>query len=356
MSSKFTDDSLELRDFMFPKMEIYDKKNLRKLYNNLNSKKLKDIEILSYNDTDVTVNVITPGNIYMSDKIKNYINKHLTRIVLCKFKIDDLNVTIKIYYKNEEIKEFVFTLIKYIRYITSITDISLNNLEINYYLTNFKKNIGKNIILTKDQVNSGSCLITSNNQSIINIWRKEEILKVTLHEIIHAFGFSKYSDSEEMVSHYNDRYNLSNDIVTSQEAYTEIWANILNCYLISQTTKKSPYMFFMNMISLERSYSIYIAKKILYLKGPNKKDINKITHVLPYYIIRGEIYQNLSNFIDHCESKNKDYINIKNGYEIIQFLLNNQRLKEDKRSFNKSNKNNFVYKTLRMTINELSVF
>ena len=358
MSSKFTDDSIELRNFMFPKMETYNKNSLKKLYNHLDKTTLKNVKIVSYED-DIHINNGVKKDLsspYMGNKIKEYVNGKLEKIATCKLMIGMLNITLRVYYKNEDVKQFISRLIQYIRFISSIADISLINLEINYYLTDFKKLLNKNINLIKDQVNSGSCLIKGAHSAWINIWRKEEILKVTLHELIHAFGFSKYSDTEGLIDHYNKRYNINTKTITSDEAYTEIWANILNCYLISQTTKKDPLKFFITMISLERSYSIYLAQKILHRKGINKQDINKDTHVFAYYIIRAEIYERFSKFIEHCEAKNKDYINITNGNEIIQFLLNNNQLKQDNRKFNNINKNKFTYKTLRMTVNELSAF
>ena len=87
---------------------------------------------------------------------------------------------------------------------------------------------------------------------------------VTLHELIHALKFSDYIDTNELMDNYKDKYNISLKYTLSNEAYIEIWANILNCYLISQTTNKNPLKFFMTMVDLERSYSIYLAQKLLY--------------------------------------------------------------------------------------------
>ena len=244
-------------------------------------------------------------------------------------------------------------LIKYIKFILSISDISLNNLEINYYLTDYKKLLNKNLVFTKDQVNSGSCLIKDNGSALINIWRKEEILKVKLHELIHALKFSEYNDTNELMDNYKDKYNISLKYTLSNEAYIEIWANILNCYLISQTTNKNPLKFFMTMVDLERSYSIYLAGKLLNrINGENNFNINKNTHVFEYYIIKAEIYENISKFIDIC-IENKDYINIINNNKLMIFLLKNNKIKQNKRKVNTSN---FIYKTLRMSVNELSVF
>lgn len=359
MSRIITDDSIQLKNFMTRKMELYNKNSLKKLYNHLNRIVLNDVKILSFKDDNIDRELysLNENDVYMSDKIRNYINKHLNKVSIYNLMINKLNITIKVYYKNEDISYFVNMLIYYIRFISSLTKISLNNLEINYYLTNYKKLLNEKIILTKDQVNSGSCLIKGSQSAYINIWRKEEILKVTIHELIHAFDFSRYSDTHQLSNHYKNRYNINVTSTLSNEAYTEIWANILNCYLISQIINKNPRDSFIEMVSLERSYSIYLAQKLLYrMKGKHNIDINKNTHVLEYYIIRAEIYEEFDKFIIFCKNENKDYIKIIDDNKIITSLLDNNKLKQNNKKFNNIKKKEFYYKTIRLSINELQVF
>ena len=117
----------------------------------------------------------------------------------------------------------------------SIDDIQKEKIIINYYLTNNKKYI-QSKIPTKDNINSGSCL-NNRDTSIINIWRKEEVLKVTLHELIHALCFDDYNDTIEIINHYKQRYSVSSGSVQTNEAYTEIWANLINCFLLSKKNR-----------------------------------------------------------------------------------------------------------------------
>ena len=48
--------------------------------------------------------------------------------------------------------------------------------------------------LDKKNVNSGSCLKT--DPVIITIYRKEELIKVVIHELIHAFDYDNFEDNE----------------------------------------------------------------------------------------------------------------------------------------------------------------
>ena len=62
----------------------------------------------------------------------------------------------------------------------------------------------------------------------------EECIKVLFHECIHALRFSSIKDSKEIVDKYNRLYNNTSDKMLIDEAYTEIWAKVLNCYFVAK--------------------------------------------------------------------------------------------------------------------------
>ena len=69
---------------------------------------------------------------------------------------------------------------------------------------------------------------------------EEELLKVTLHELSHGLEHSHYNDSSDLIEHYNKKYiSHLKKIRTIHMTYTEIWANLINCFLISQKYKKT---------------------------------------------------------------------------------------------------------------------
>ena len=55
----------------------------------------------------------------------------------------------------------------------------------------------KNKILTINEVNTGSSSIMD-----INIWRKEEVYKTTIHELIHFMNLDYKKDTLDMIKHY----------------------------------------------------------------------------------------------------------------------------------------------------------
>ena len=101
---------------------------------------------------------------------------------------------------------------------------------INYYLTENDKNIGigRNKILTTDNVNTGSSSIDN-----IDIWRKEELLKTTIHELIHHMDLDYRDESDIIIEKYKEKYLINSVRINSFEAYTDYWAILINIFLCS---------------------------------------------------------------------------------------------------------------------------
>ena len=135
--------------------------------------------------------------------------------------------------------------------------------------------------------------------------------------MIHALELDYYKDNIQIINYYQKKYNISSEIINTNEAYTEIWANIINCYLISQKTGRNQYNLFLILIALEKEFAIFQAHKVFYLTKLNEKkiDINKHTNVLAYYIIRSEIYNRLSPFLKFCNKHNDNYIKLREEKE-----------------------------------------
>ena len=73
------------------------------------------------------------------------------------------------------------------------------NPEINIFLGNQKKKFSNNQIikgdmlkLTPENINSGSSI----SGIFVNVWRKEEVYKVLIHELIRYFGFDYHAFDE----------------------------------------------------------------------------------------------------------------------------------------------------------------
>ena len=353
---RLTEDSKKLRDFCLSRIDNKSSKSLKDLYSFFKSIQLSPIT--RFNITPVESNNNRIKSEFVSKKIIQ-LSENLKKKTSILFTIRDINITIHIYHtEKEELKEFIINIINYIQFIISLVKSKKERIIINYYLINKKKSI-KSRIPNKDEVNSGSCQCNE-IESIINIWRKEEILKVTLHELIHALYFDKYKDTNDLINHYRIRYNVSSLIMNTNEAYTELWANLMNCYLISKNETNQEELF-NTLVSLEKCFSNFQAHKIIYhtniSNNKNIVDINKNTSVIAYYIIRSELYNNLDGFLNHCslDINNENYLKIKDSHSWILFLKSLKKITKNNRRFNKKNKD-IQYKTIRMSLVELKVF
>lgn len=349
----FTEDSQKLIEKF--KKKVFKTDELQKLYEFLDNYPVNNLIEYSKEEYEI-FNETKIQSEFVSEKIIKHGKKFNKKIVI-NLKNNKINVTVSIYHKlkNDQTK-LIKIISQYIQYIVSLSNTN-RNININIYLTGFKK-YSKNGIPDKDSINSGSCLNNGSN-SEINIWRKEELLKVMVHELIHALCFDRYSDNENIINHYKSIYNLSSNVINTGEAYTEIWANILNCYLISKIYNKGEEYFY-RLMGIEKDFCLFQAHKIFYLTGINKKkiDVNKYSNVLSYYIIRMELYNNIDGFLKFCRLKNINYIQIIHPLDYLIFLKNNSeinKIKSRNQRFNNIQNNNFIFKTMRFSAIELKV-
>jgi hypothetical protein len=109
----------------------------------------------------------------------------------------------------------------------------------NIFCSQYKKYLKPNEdkILGYKNINSGYTISPDKNFSEIVIFRKEELLKVLIHETIHAFHFDEDFFADSCSLKYFDGIKKSN---YPFEAYTEYWAEIIYLKIMS-LIKNIPY-------------------------------------------------------------------------------------------------------------------
>jgi hypothetical protein len=182
--------------------------------------------------------------------------------------------------------------------------------------------------LKKTNINSGYCQFWNNSRSNIVIYRTEEIIKVTIHELIHGLRFDysgSSSDPNELIKHYENKYNITLDAIRSNEAYTEIWANILHSYLLSKLFGKNRLVFII-LLQYEKLFAMLQYTKIKSLIKNKSYEIDKHTNVTAYFIIRAELFRDINQFLRFCRLSNKRYLKITHIPNYIKYLFNLQNL------------------------------
>ena len=156
------------------------KKPVRKLFDFF-EKIDYNVKLISVQDTFSSS--VTFDSSFVSDRIKENIQE-LKRTKKVVFVTNKSTITMNVYYTDEDLRDFLNNIIHAICFVFNLSTHNVRNFTINYYLSDFQKmiDINNNYNInefTTDEVNSGSC-----SNDTINIWRKEEVLKVTLHECI----------------------------------------------------------------------------------------------------------------------------------------------------------------------------
>ena len=242
-------------------------------------------------------------------------------------------------------------LVKALSLLFALTDKN-RKFTIHLALLNDRKLIRKNQKhITKKNVNSGSCSF-SDTEAEICVWRKEEAIKVLFHECIHALRFSDLNSDDDITQKLCQKYNLESKAILIDESYTEIWAKILNCYLVSYLVNaKDMYQHFCTMLAIEKEFSLYQANKVRMiakrLKTKNKySNLDSDTNVTAYFIVVAEIFDHFNEFLTICGTN--PYL--KEIHKCKQFLLTTNTVK--KRKVKQSDK---FYNTMRMSVIELKL-
>jgi len=266
------------------------------------------------------------------------------------------------------------------------------------YFTSLKKALPeKNIdILNQNNVNTAFTYTCPVDSEIV-VFRKEEWLKVLMHESFHNFALD-FSDmnTEECTKHILSIFKVKSD-VNLFEAYTEFWAEIMNAvfcsfYLIKDTRNDldnflSNFDFFINF---ERTYKFFQMVKTLDFMGLTYIDLISNTpeahslretlykeksNVLSYYIITTILMNNYQGFLSWCNTNNLSLLQFKKTETNImefckfieknyktrsliesvdcmqQFLSSIKNVKGDKKKTGKSL--DYILNNMRMTVCEL---
>ena len=248
--------------------------------------------------------------------------------------------------------------------------------------TQFKKKLPKGGTIGVHEVNTGMTTFVNNKERIINIWRREERIKVYIHELLHAFNVenSILNDVLDGAQPIMDKFNVDIPLVLLGEAYVETWAtflNIISHYVIGRD-KLPDESLIAKAFSLEVEWSTYQVSKLLHHFGYSSvsKIYNKNgkfksnlvgkwdedTNVFSYYIIKWGLLSNICKLFDLCDKKYRLPCVIKEEkysdfLEIPLLSWNKRRFttiinKNIREMVNKRKRYKHIGFTLRMTVHD----
>lgn len=330
------------------------------------------------------------NNYYISENIKNYIIMKKTYLYKYKIPYYTSFITLNFYLYSEltiqkkaYIKKLIKNIIFLIFFISHITNnlnninknnCSINGLNIHLFFTPFKRQINSNNkVFEKNNVNGGFCYGCNNKGDII-VYRKQDLLKVLIHELLHNFGYDKQITKLNTIHIQKllNKFNLQKEKISGfNECLVELWAIIIHISFISYKKSnniKKYVSIYNNLINYEIIHSIYQVNKILNL---NKIDnfvemiekphnYKEETHVFFYYIIKSFLLVDFDILICKNIVQNEYLIfDINNFDKLLLYIYEIISKKEVINLYNKINnyykntKNVFVLNNLRMSCIEI---
>lgn len=327
----------------------------------------KVMKKININNISVSLINETPDK-YLNDNAftsKNIINKIFLKLKYC-YKFTFENNTIIYFTKskkyNKNVINHMFKIIKLLKIL-----FNRNNYDqtVIYFETDEKKKFPKNkaTILGPDNVNSGLTYLDIHKNGEIILYRKQELLKVLIHELIHSNLIDSKIIFSKNLKSFSNNFCVTYNILLN-EAFTESFATIINIFYI-HITCKFKINFLNNMLYNELIYSNYVCSKIIKFYNISKiSDVVKNgdfcknnfpqkTNVFAYYILKNILltkYIEFGNILQKYTSS-KDYkLCCEEGIiELINLIMKNINIL-DNNIINIKNDNN---KTLRLCLYEL---
>ena len=273
---------------------------------------------------------IIPNHMYNSDIDQNIMNEFVELYLMehihneLKYKhiytinYKNLDIMLNIYSKTNSLSSIVINDIIERVIVCGLFKSTEQNININVdiYLTPFKKkyNYYKPLeILGPREINSGASIVGHK----LFVFRKEELNKVLVHELVHYLSIDLH---DVPFNNFSDYFNVnSNNTVLLNEAYTEIMGLLINTCIYSNkvsVVKES--------LNKELKYSIYQSAKILtifkfenafhFFKKCDCENFKQNTDIFSYFIVKTAVLMDLDEFLTlYYESKItalsfKDYI------------------------------------------------
>ena len=253
-------------------------------------------------------------------------NNHKMSLVTMKFKHRTINIYIS---QSENLAKCIHQIYLWFYLADNYADHKCSkNMNVFLYLTAHKKLLpvdGSPI----NQINANTAFTTFCSESTdIHIYRNEEWFKVLIHESFHNMGLEFSTITNENTNKQILSIFPVKSVVNLGESYAEIWAEMLNCAIVSFLTTKSKSNHTLmlskleNLLNIETKFSLFQCAKVLRYNNMTYSDFftsadvkrrqyAESTNVLSYYIIKTILMYNKNTFIGWCIQNNRNPLDFK---------------------------------------------
>ena len=235
-----------------------------------------------------------------------------------------------------------------------------NTINLNVWRTNAKKCFPphKTYPITCKHVNSGSTSFYGGKSSYIDIWRKEELLKVAIHEMIHYFQWDFFCDHQH-TRLVRDHFVISDATrLTLNETFTEVLATIIYSCVTGDSLEdvkdklKTQYNYGLNQSSLILTHYDFDSSEQLLRSEGGAKELDLLSDVFSYHVLKSCVLRQYPLFLDTFVSDNM-YLNTSragiNNYQKFLIGCFDETYRQHLNHVLNRNKGRTSGKSLRMT-------
>ncbi len=281
---------------------------------------------------------------FFNKRICERINKYMKyeELYLCKIN----NYEVKIYYiygnnVSKDIKNYIiWNVIHILNGLNEIKPLEFN-LNIKLIDLNKKKKLSK--VLDSSNVNSGLTIeYMDSSTKDIYVYRREEMIKVLIHELLHAYNFDNFIRTTEDKG-LKDMFKLNRSIYIG-ETYIDTIACYINLLIYSLIESKLYYIIdkdelVKKNLIIERNHIFNQGHIILDHYKTENNIINDSVNAIEYYVLKAIVWGKIK-YMKSIIKENK-YIMTEDFDKLILNCINNNKFFKYKKKLNKN---------LRMTI------
>lgn len=197
-----------------------------------------------------------------------------------------------------------------------------------FYLSKEKKKFVKQsfingVMINANSINTGVTIFYNELPTIV-VYRKEDLLKVLFHELLHLHNthpLYKYDIYYDNICKKNWKV-VRDGSLNLYEAYVEVFAVIIHSFMYAYLHHKDKITLqkFQSVFNREKKYSNDILNDIITLRG--NKYLHESSNIFSYVFVKCALFQNIDMFF---ESIDKDNYCIIEGNETkyLQNILEN---------------------------------
>jgi hypothetical protein len=235
----------------------------------------------------------------MAPSISKYIKSNTFYHYSAQYKLSHMLVNVNIYSsKRVDIQKYLYFIKLVLWMCVKSATKQHDKIDIKIILTPISKTY-PTVPIEPSSINSGQ---TDPNKNEIIIFRKEEWLKVFIHECFHLFCLDFCDVQFNAVPLFKKMYHIDSEFLIF-ESFTELWARTINVSIISYHTKDNiTYEEYEELVKInlqvERIYCIaqmnhvlnnmgYTYEDLIYFKKPI---LQEKTNFFCYYVLSGVLF------------------------------------------------------------------